>query len=99
MKDGSLCLINLCVKLTHLDPAMLLTGKVNSIDDLVHFVSKAHIRLNWLIQCYSSDEIMSLYNLLIVVTQANTCQTEESFITGMFRSNVNCFIAFLAVWV
>src|ERR1044071_8419075 len=42
---------------------------------------------------------MSFDDLLIVVPQADPGQTEEGFITGMFRSNVNGFIALLPVRV
>src|SRR5215207_1052319 len=42
---------------------------------------------------------MGLNDLLIVVPQADTCQPEEGFIAGMFRTNINCLIALLPVWV
>src|SRR5215207_610504 len=42
---------------------------------------------------------MGLNDLLIVVTQANARQAEEGLIAGMFRPNVNCFVALLPVWV
>src|SRR5215207_5349983 len=88
-----LYLVNLCVKLADVYPATLLTRNINSVNDLVYSISKADIRLNRLIQCNGSYQIMGLNNLLIVVTQADACQTEEGLIAGMFWPDVNCFIA------
>src|SRR5215213_3437062 len=65
--SGSPCLVNLCVELTHLHPAMLLTRTVNRVNDLVHSIRKADIWLHRLVQGNGGDEVMRLDGLLIVV--------------------------------
>ena len=62
---------------------MLLAGNVDRVDDLVHLVGKADVRLDRLAQRHGCDQVMGLDDLLIVVSQANACQTEEGLIAGM----------------
>src|ERR1043165_2617004 len=71
------------VELAEADPAMLLAGKVNCIDNLVHMISKTDVRLDRLTHCHGCDQVMGFNDLLIVVAQTDACQTEEGFVAGM----------------